>query len=120
MSGSKPELSPRSRIGVIIDENRHSDALRQTIAQRLITPCQMRGKPHERLLSVYPAGCPDAYSTDRKVTSQFTDRLNDSVLNSLGAARGCQALNTPNNLATFIYDTSGDLRAANIYANAKQ
>jgi len=46
--------------------------------------------------------------------------VNDSVLNSLGAARGCQALNTPNNLATFIYDTSGNLRAANIYANAKQ
>ena len=63
---------------------------------------------------------PDAYSTDREVTSQFTDRLNDSVLNSLGAARGCQALNTSNNLATFIYDTSGNLRAANIYANAKQ
>ena len=80
----------------------------------------MRGKPHERLLSVYPAGGPDAYSTDRKVTSQFTNRLNDSVLNSLGAARRGQTLNTPNDLATFIYNTSGNLCAANVYTDAKQ
>jgi len=80
----------------------------------------MRGKSHQGLLGIYPTGRPDSYGTDGEVMSQFTNRLNDSVLNSLGAARRGQTLNTPNDLATFIYNTSGNLCAANVYTDAKQ
>ena len=73
LASSEAELGPSGCVGVIVDENGDGDALGKTIPQRLVTPCQVRGKSHERLLGVYPPRSPDTDRANREVVRQLTN-----------------------------------------------
>jgi hypothetical protein len=110
-------FSPASSVGIVVDRHIERNSLLQASAKWLVSPVNVRGVVHGRLLGVYETCGSDPRRDNLVARRQPLNHRNDDVGYGRGIASRSGLSILRDDFAGLRYESSSNLRSANVYTD---